>query len=92
MVQIDKNNTGFATKNKYATSNKHPKFKGVVKVNDVQMEVAVWVKQSLKTGDSYLSFSFQSEEEASKYKNHDTNVDNPNDSESANVSEDELPF
>ena len=92
MVQIDKNNTGFATKNKYATSDKHPKFKGVVKVNDVQMEVAVWVKQSLKTGDSYLSFSFQSEEEASKYKNNDTNVDNPNNSESANISEDELPF
>jgi len=83
MVEIDKNNTGFATKNKYYESEKHPKFKGVVKVNDEQMQVAVWVKTSLKTGDTFLSFQFQTEEEAKKYIKKNEKVEIP---------EDDLPF
>ncbi len=81
-INIEKNNSGFATLNKYATTEAHPKYKGVVKVNDVQMEVACWIKESKKTGDRFISFQFQTEEEGKQYRKNETQV----------VPEDELPF
>ena len=82
-INIDKDNSGVAFLNKYATNESHPKYKGVVKVNGVQMEVAVWGKRSKKDDKPFLSLSFQTEEEASKYKKDD---------EDAEVHPDDLPF
>ena len=81
-INIDKDNSGVAFLNKYATTESHPKYKGVVKVNDVQMEVACWIKESKKTGDRFISFQFQTEEEGKQYRKNETQV----------VPEDELPF
>ena len=81
-INIEKNNSGFATLNIYATTEAHPTYKGVVKGNDVQMEVACWIKESKKTGDRFISFQFQTEEEGKQYRKNETQV----------VPEDELPF
>ena len=79
-VRVDKENTGFSTLNKFATETKHPKFKGIVNVDGKQFHVAVWERESQKTGEKYLSFTFQDEETASKWR------------KSNEISEDDLPF
>ena len=80
-LRVDKENTGFATLNKFATETKHPKYKGVVNVDGKQFEVAIWERESQKTAEKYLSFTFQDEETASKWRN-----------KSNEIGEEELPF
>jgi len=83
-MKIEKNNKGLAFLNKYAESDKHPKYKGSCKVNNEDYDVAIWISTSKKTGDKYLSLQFTTEEEAKKYKKEEE--------ESATLDPDELPF
>ena len=52
-----KNNSGSIFKNESATGNQ-PTYRGKVKVNNVEMDVSLWVKESAK-GTKYFSASFQ---------------------------------
>lgn len=52
-----KNNSGTIFKNDKATGNQ-PTYKGKVKVNNIEMEVSLWVKESAN-GNKYFSASFQ---------------------------------
>jgi uncharacterized protein (DUF736 family) len=52
-----KNNSGSLFKNENATGNQ-PTYRGKVKVNNVEMDVSLWVKESAK-GTKYFSASFQ---------------------------------
>lgn len=52
-----KNNTGAIFKNDKRTSENQPHYKGKVMVNNEEMEVALWLKES-KAGTKYFSASF----------------------------------
>jgi len=52
-----KNNSGAIFKNTNKKAETHPDYKGKVKVNNKEMEIALWVKQS-KDGITYFSASF----------------------------------
>jgi len=52
-----KNNSGSIFRNENATGNQ-PTYRGKVKVNNVEMDVSLWVKESAK-GTKYFSASFQ---------------------------------
>ena len=52
-----KNNSGSIFRNESATGNQ-PTYRGKVKVNDKEMEISLWVKESAK-GVKYFSASFQ---------------------------------
>jgi len=52
-----KNNSGAIFKNENATGNQ-PTYRGKVKVNNVEMDISLWVKESAK-GTKYFSASFQ---------------------------------
>jgi uncharacterized protein (DUF736 family) len=52
-----KNNAGAIFRNENATGNQ-PTYRGKVKVNNVEMDVSLWVKESAK-GVKYFSASFQ---------------------------------
>lgn len=83
-MKIEKNNKGLAFLNKYAETDKHPKYKGSCKVNNEDYDIAIWISTSSKTGEKYLSLQFTTEEEAKKYKKEEE--------ESAEIEPDELPF
>ena len=52
-----KNNSGSLFKNN-KTKESQPDYRGTVKVNDKEMEISLWVKESAK-GVKYFSASFQ---------------------------------
>ena len=52
-----KNNAGAIFKNN-KTKDTQPDYRGKVKVNNIEMEVSLWVKESAK-GTKYFSASFQ---------------------------------
>ena len=52
-----KNNSGAIFKNN-KTKESQPDYRGKVKVNDKEMEIPLWVKES-QTGTKYFSASFQ---------------------------------
>jgi len=52
-----KNNSGAIFKNN-KTKETQPDYKGKVKVNDKEMEISLWFKES-QTGTKYFSASFQ---------------------------------
>ena len=52
-----KNNSGAIFKNN-KTKDTQPDYKGTVKVNDKEMEISLWFKESAK-GTKYFSASFQ---------------------------------
>ena len=52
-----KNNSGAIFKNTNKKAETHPDYKGKVNVNNKEMEIALWVKQS-KDGKTYFSASF----------------------------------
>jgi hypothetical protein len=77
-----KNNSGSIFKNDTATGNQ-PTYRGKVKVNNVEMDVSLWVKESAK-GTKYFSASFQ--EPFVKPTTTEPNV------KINNIDEDFLPF
>jgi uncharacterized protein (DUF736 family) len=52
-----KNNSGSLFKNN-KTKDTQPDYRGKVKVNNVEMEISLWFKES-QTGTKYFSASFQ---------------------------------
>ena len=52
-----KNNAGAIFKNN-KTKDTQPDYKGKVKVNNIEMEVSLWIKES-QSGSKYFSASFQ---------------------------------
>lgn len=52
-----KNNAGAIFKNDKRTTETQPHYKGKVMVNNEEMEVALWLKES-KTGTKYFSVAF----------------------------------
>ncbi len=52
-----KNNSGAIFKNN-KTKDTQPDYRGTVKVNDKEMDISLWVKESAK-GTKYFSASFQ---------------------------------
>jgi hypothetical protein len=52
-----KNNSGAIFKNN-KTKDTQPDYKGKVKVNNIEMEISLWFKES-QTGTKYFSASFQ---------------------------------
>lgn len=52
-----RNNSGIIFKNENATGNQ-PIYRGKVKVNDKEMEISLWYKES-QNGTKYFSASFQ---------------------------------
>jgi uncharacterized protein (DUF736 family) len=52
-----KNNSGSIFRNESATGNQ-PTYRGKVKVNNVEMDISLWVKDT-KTGGKFFSASFQ---------------------------------
>jgi uncharacterized protein (DUF736 family) len=52
-----KNNAGAIFKNN-KTKDTQPDYRGKVKVNNIEMEVSLWIKES-KSGSKYFSASFQ---------------------------------
>ena len=77
-----KNNSGSIFKNENATGNQ-PTYRGKVKVNNVEMDVSLWVKESAK-GVKYFSASFQ--EPFTKPSTTEPNV------KINNIVDDSLPF
>ena len=67
-MKIEKNNKGLAFLNKYAETDKHPKYKGSCKVNNEDYDIAIWISTSSKTGEKYLSLQFTTEEEDTREK------------------------
>ena len=52
-----KNNSGAIFKNN-KTKDTQPDYRGKVKVNNIEMEVSLWIKES-QSGSKYFSASFQ---------------------------------
>lgn len=52
-----KNNSGAIFKNN-KTKETQPDYRGKVKVNNIEMEVSLWIKES-QSGSKYFSASFQ---------------------------------
>jgi uncharacterized protein (DUF736 family) len=52
-----KNNSGAIFKNDKRTAETHPHYKGKVMVNNEEMEIALWLKES-KSGTKYFSAQF----------------------------------
>jgi len=77
-----KNNSGSIFRNESATGNQ-PTYRGKVKVNDKEMEISLWVKESAK-GTKYFSASFQ--EPFVKPTSTEPNV------KINNINENDLPF
>jgi uncharacterized protein (DUF736 family) len=77
-----KNNSGAIFKNN-KTKESQPDYRGKVKVNDKEMEISLWVKES-QTGTKYFSASFQ--EPFVKPTTTEPNV------KINNISENDLPF
>jgi uncharacterized protein (DUF736 family) len=77
-----KNNSGAIFKNN-KTKESQPDYRGTVKVNDKEMEISLWVKESAK-GVKYFSASFQ--EPFVKPTTTEPNV------KINNINENDLPF
>jgi uncharacterized protein (DUF736 family) len=77
-----KNNSGAIFKNN-KTKDTQPDYRGKVKVNDKEMEISLWFKES-QTGTKYFSASFQ--EPFVKPTTTEPNV------KINNISENDLPF
>jgi hypothetical protein len=77
-----KNNSGAIFKNN-KTKESQPDYRGTVKVNDKEMDISLWVKESAK-GVKYFSASFQ--EPFVKPTTTEPNV------KINNISENDLPF
>ena len=54
---MEKNNTGAIFKNVNKKADNHPDYVGKVNVNNKDMEIALWVRTSLK-GLKYMSVCF----------------------------------
>ena len=58
-----RNMTGALFKNKDKGNEKHPDYRGYVKVGDVEYDLAAWIKKPQSGGDKYMSMSVRVHDE-----------------------------
>ena len=63
MKEYDNNNRGVLFKNDKGGNPKRPDYRGSAVINGIDLNVSAWVKESQKTGDRYLSLSFEPKRE-----------------------------
>ena len=57
--QYDNNNRGVLFKNDKGGNDKRPDYRGSAVINGVDLNISAWIKRSQKTGDAYMSLSFE---------------------------------
>ena len=58
-VQYDPEKKGVLFKNDKGDNEKRPDYRGTAVIEGVDYNISVWVKKSKKSGDEYLSLSFE---------------------------------
>jgi uncharacterized protein (DUF736 family) len=58
-VNYDPNLKGVLFKNNKDGNEKRPDYRGSAVINNVDYNLSAWIKASQKTGDKYMSISFQ---------------------------------
>jgi uncharacterized protein (DUF736 family) len=57
--EYDNNNRGVLFKNDKGGNDKRPDYRGSATINGVDLNISAWIKRSQKTGDAYMSLSFE---------------------------------
>jgi uncharacterized protein (DUF736 family) len=57
--EYDNNNRGVLFKNDKDGNEKRPDYRGSATINGVDLNISAWIKRSQKTGDAYMSLSFE---------------------------------
>jgi uncharacterized protein (DUF736 family) len=57
--EYDNNNRGVLFKNDKDGNDKRPDYRGSATINGVDLNISAWIKRSQKTGDAYMSLSFE---------------------------------
>jgi uncharacterized protein (DUF736 family) len=64
MMQYDPNLKGVLFRNDKGGNEKRPDYRGSAVINNVDYNISAWIKASKKTGDKFLSLTFQQKEQA----------------------------
>jgi uncharacterized protein (DUF736 family) len=64
MMQYDPNLKGVLFRNDKGGHEKRPDYRGSAVINNVDYNISAWIKASKKTGDKFLSLTFQEKEQA----------------------------
>jgi uncharacterized protein (DUF736 family) len=65
-MQYDNNNRGVLFKNDKDGNEKRPDYRGSATIAGVELNISAWIKRSQKTGDAYMSLSFEPKKNAPK--------------------------
>lgn len=65
-MTYDNNNRGVLFKNDKGGNDKRPDYRGSATIDGVDLNVSAWIKRSQKTGDAYMSLSFEPKKDAPK--------------------------
>jgi uncharacterized protein (DUF736 family) len=57
--EYDNNNRGVLFKNDKGGNDKRPDYRGSAVIDGVDLNISAWIKRSQKTGDAYMSLSFE---------------------------------
>ena len=63
-MQYDPNLKGVLFRNDKGGNEKRPDYRGSAVINNVDYNISAWIKASKKTGDKFLSLTFQQKEQA----------------------------
>ena len=66
MKEYDNNNRGVLFKNDKGDNDKRPDYRGSAVIDGVDLNISAWIKRSQKTGDAYMSLSFEPKKAAPK--------------------------
>lgn len=66
MKEYDNNNRGVLFKNDKGGNDKRPDYRGSATIDGVDLNISAWIKRSQKTGDAYMSLSFEPKQGAPK--------------------------
>ena len=59
MKEYDNNNRGVLFKNDKQGNDKRPDYRGSATIAGVDLNISAWIRRSQKTGDAYMSLSFE---------------------------------
>jgi uncharacterized protein (DUF736 family) len=62
--EYDNNNRGVLFKNDKGDNDKRPDYRGSATIDGVDLNISAWIKRSQKTGDAYMSLSFEAKKAA----------------------------
>jgi uncharacterized protein (DUF736 family) len=57
--EFDNNNRGVLFKNDKQGNDKRPDYRGTATIAGEDLNISAWIKRSQKTGDAYMSLSFE---------------------------------